>query len=57
MSGWAQGEEWPWQPHEVELLKELYPKIDVTFKEVCERLSRSRGSVSGKARKLGLKRP
>lgn len=53
---WAQDEEWSWDPDEVKLLKELYPRRDLTFKQICDYLNRSRGSVSGKPRRLGLKR-
>ena len=57
MIAWQQGEIWKWEAHEVEALKQMYPCSDVSFKDICEKLSRSRGSVSGKARILGLRRP
>lgn len=49
----SQGGKVDWQSHEIELLTALYPSRDVTFGEICERLSRTKGSVAGKANEKG----
>jgi len=54
---WAQNEIWPWKQSEIIYLKAMYPSDKHSFQSICDFLSRSRGSVSGKARVLGLRRP
>jgi len=54
--GWSQDEIWPWLKKEEEDLTYLYGMKQYGFNEICDILNRSRGSVSGKARKMGLRR-
>jgi hypothetical protein len=42
----------PWQPHEEQILKDYYGKVDT--KLLAKELNRSHGSVTGKAQRLGL---
>lgn len=53
---YAQNKRLDWSNEELELLRQLYPNRAVKIKTICKKLSRSRGSVAGRARKLGLKR-
>lgn len=54
---YAQGELIPWEQDELEQLKVMWMDRKFQIRDICNKLSRSRGSVCGKARALGLIRP